>query len=445
MTKEVSYNQTPAYIYRLIQVRETGDLDGVNAKREDNLHRLFYYPAMMVPSTQSAIIEAIKPELPTNAIAIDPFMGSGTSLLSCMEYGIGIYGQDINPLSVLLVQSKTDCYDTDALTLALSSMLERVNIDNSNDIDVSFPSIDKWFPQDVQIDLSRLRRSIIKEESSFARKFFWVILAEVIRRDSNDRTSTFKLHQRSIEDIQRRNVDVIQDFKTLANRGISDIISFKTKLQSKDLIQENTYRFTHQIQWGNTQKGIESEHKFDVLVSSPPYGDNSTTVTYGQHCYLQLQWIDKKDLDSDIDYDFLKTTQEIDRQSLGGKINNKWVRENLPAILERIPSLKGFMGTVPEDEKEKYYKTISFISDFESALSNIVESMSDDAFYIWTIGNRNVGKRVVPNDKILIDLMENLNIKLVFNAERKILNKTQASRNKTSNTMEKEHILIFHR
>ena len=71
--------------------------------------------------------------------------------------------------------------------------------------------------------------------------------------------------------------------------------------------------------------------------------------------------------------------------------------------------------------------------------------MSDDAFYIWTIGNRNVGKRVVPNDKILINPMENLNIKLVFNAERKILNKTQASRNKTSNTMEKEHILIFHR
>lgn len=310
---------------------------------------------------------------------------------------------------------------------------------------MSFPSIDKWFPQDVQINLSKLRRSIIQEESSFARKFFWVILAEVIRRDSNDRTSTFKLHQRSIEDIQRRNVDVIQDFRTLANRGISDIISFKTKLQSKDLIQENAYRFTHLIQWGNTQKGIESDHKFDILVSSPPYGDNSTTVTYGQHCYLQLQWIDKKDLDSDIDYDFLKTTQEIDRQSLGGKINNKWVRENIPAILERIPSLKTFMSTVPEEEKEKYYKTICFISDFESALFNIVESMSDDAFYIWTIGNRNVGKRVVPNDKILIDLMENLNIKLVFNAERKILNKTQASRNKTSNTMEKEHILIFHR
>jgi CRISPR/Cas system CMR-associated protein Cmr3 (group 5 of RAMP superfamily) len=44
-------------------------------------------------------------------------------ITSCMEYGIGIYGQDINPLSVLLVQSKTDCYNTDALTLALSSML----------------------------------------------------------------------------------------------------------------------------------------------------------------------------------------------------------------------------------------------------------------------------------------------------------------------------------
>ena len=71
--------------------------------------------------------------------------------------------------------------------------------------------------------------------------------------------------------------------------------------------------------------------------------------------------------------------------------------------------------------------------------------MKPEAFFIWTIGNRFVGGREVPNSEILIDLMKNRNVPLFFDAERKILNKKQARRNKSSQTMEKERILIFHR
>ena len=88
---------------------------------------------------------------------------------------------------------------------------------------------------------------------------------------------------------------------------------------------------------------------------------------------------------------------------------------------------------------------MSFISDFDSCLDKIIASMKDNSFYIWTIGNRFVGRREVPNDQILVELMESRGVMLFERAERLILNKKQARKNSCSQTMEKEHILIFHK
>ena len=66
-------------LVRLCTIKEDGTLDGEEADRSENLHRLFMYPAMMVPATQSAMIEALTHILPSSSMAIDPFMGSGTT------------------------------------------------------------------------------------------------------------------------------------------------------------------------------------------------------------------------------------------------------------------------------------------------------------------------------------------------------------------------------
>ena len=95
-------------------------------------------------------------------------------------------------------------------------------------------------------------------------------------------------------------------------------------------------------------------------------------------------------------------------------------------------------------ENDKYKKTFAFIADFDESLESIVNAMKPEAFYIWTIGNRFVGGREVPNAEILKDLMERRGASLFFDAERKISNKKQAKRNSSSQTMEKERILIFH-
>lgn len=430
-------------VLKLEDLKKHGDLDGVTANKGDNLHRLFYYPAMMVPITQSQIIEIVSSFLSSPASAIDPFMGSGTSLMSCMEYGLGVYGQDINPLAVLLVEAKTAILDGHRVKKACDSIRSIISSDPSESMDVSFKGIDKWFTRDVQVSLSRIRRAILEIPDKEVRSFFWIIMAEVIRIDSNDRTSTFKLHQREEREIASRHSDVIKDFFSLADRGIVDLDFFREKIENKGFLVGNRYSAPIEVKWGNSMLGVSSSQKFDILVSSPPYGDNQTTVTYGQHSYLPLQWIPRSELPAEVDYDFLRTTQEIDSRSLGGRSNKRHVKELICSISRRIPSLGSFLARIPLEEIEKYYKTVSFIADFEQSLQAIIPAMRDNAIYVWTIGNRYVNKREVPNDQILIDLMANHGIPLIFDAERTILNKKQAKRNRSSRTMEKERILIF--
>lgn len=422
---------------QLEKIKSNGVLDGDNADRKENLHRLFMYPAMMVPATQSAIIEAFSHKLPDSILAIDPFMGSGTAPLSCMEFGFDVYGQDINPFAVLLSQAKTSNYEIAQLYDSYERVKKHIENDVNNTVEISFNTIDKWFTKEAQQCFSKIRRAIMEEPNDNIRKFLWVLMSEAVRVGSNDRTSTFKLHQRSPEELERRHVNIIQEFYDLVLQGISDFKYFQDKIHEKKCRYGNAT-----IKWGNTQKKIDSTQRFGLLVSSPPYGDNHTTVTYGQTSYLPLQWIDPKDIDCP--YDYLKTTQEIDRQSLGGSINRKAISVQRDRLIEKSKSFEDFYFSIPEQDRERYNKTISFIADFDESLDCIVSVMDDDAYYIWTIGNRCVGGREVPNAQVLIDLMQYRGFDLFFSADRQISNKTQPKKNNFSKTMDKEDILIFH-
>src|SRR4030042_883114 len=50
---------------------------------------------------------------------LDPFVGSGTTLLACKERGIDSYGFDVSPLAVLAGRAKTNDYDIGELKAAI--------------------------------------------------------------------------------------------------------------------------------------------------------------------------------------------------------------------------------------------------------------------------------------------------------------------------------------
>lgn len=415
--------------------------------RNEYLHCFFQYPAMMVPVVQRKLIEIVVKNKPSIANVLDPYMGSGTSLVACMENGLDCFGQDINPLAILVSRTRTGPYYVKAIKNRKKNLYLKIDNDKIERVEVKFKGIDKWFKEPVKKELSKIVRAIRKEKRPSIRRFYWVILAEVVRLTSNDRTSTFKLHVRTAEEIQKRNLSPIELFKEHFESCLKDLNWYSNLLLKAKKLSKGSYIGDVRLKLADSKEFIHTERNnsagfYDLLVTSPPYGDNKTTVTYGQHSYLPLQWIDLTDIHELATSEFLKTTSEIDSRGLGGKLK---ILENdkLEILFINSPSFKQTYDALLFKDPSKTKKVVNFIYDLYLSIINIHHSLKVNAYQIWTIGNRNVGGMEIPNNKIITELIINQGAILVTQIEREILNKRMAKRNKDSELMTFEDILIF--
>ena len=409
----------------------------------ENTHAYFQYPAMMVPQMQSALIENILKVEPDIKNILDPFVGSGTVMTEVMIKGLNFAGQDINPLSILLCQAKKGPFDFDTLKDRVNSLLDKINKDKKHKIEIEFNGMSKWFKQDVSIELSKIRRAIKAEELLWVRRFFWVALAETIRLTSNSRTSTFKLHIRPIEEIKKRNLSPIKVFAEVLGRNLSKYANQKSILEERNLLKNGSYIGDISIELGNSSKNIplNSLGKYDLLITSPPYGDNKTTVPYGQCAYLPLHWIELKDIDPELDNSWLSSTWEIDSRSLGGKKSGALIKAE--KLFDISTSFKSIIKKLKNESSDRINKVAAFCYDLDSCIDPIFSALKSNACMVWIIGNRHVARHKIPLDDIVADLIIARGGKVVTKLQRKIPSKRMAVRNNIADTMGTETILIM--
>ncbi|RFM27139.1 class I SAM-dependent methyltransferase [Deminuibacter soli] len=452
-----SGHDAPAFLPENIDEKICNEIDALTEEnntfwsspdhdRSEYLHSFFQYPAMMVPIVQKKLIEIIIRNQPETLNVLDPYMGSGTSLVACMENGLNCYGQDINPLAILVTKTRTGPYYVKAIKERKEEFFGRFDNDRSNKIEANFKGLKKWFKDSVSIELSKIARAIREEDRPAIRRFYWVILAEVVRLTSNDRTSTFKLHIREAKEIENRNISPIRVFKSHFENCIEDLNWYSDLLLKADKLSKGAYIGEVTLKLCDSKEKIYTPtgegNFFDLLVTSPPYGDNKTTVTYGQHSYLPLQWIDLSDIHELATNDFLKTTSEIDTRGLGGKL--KRIEDDKLEILFSIsPSFHSTYLKLKLASPDKLKKVVNFIYDLYLSIVNIHSSLKINSYQIWTVGNRNVGGVEIPNDKIIKELIENEGAILIKKISREILHRRMAKRNKDAELMTFEDILIF--
>ena len=406
-------------------------------------HALFQYPAMMVPQMQARLIGDICHVCPKIQNVFDPYVGSGTVLTEAMLHGLNFLGQDINPLAVLLCRVKSGPFFVDSLELRVNGLLSRIKADRKRSIAVDFPGIQKWFRDDVARDLSKIVRAIREERELWSRRFFWVALAETIRRTSNSRTSTVKLHIPSLIEIVTRPIDVVSLFLEIARSNAARLRVKHAILRERKRLVRGTYANNIEIKLGDSAKPSNDQEvgQFDLLITSPPYGDNVTTVPYGQHSYLPLQWIDRKDIDPKFDEQLISTTHAIDSSSLGGR--RKGALDAVPELKERSYAFAATMCDLKGEKRDRTLRVSAFIRDLDTSLAVILPKMRRNAYLLWVVGNRSVGQRPIPLDAIVRELHESRGAVHVTTIERTIPSKRMAVRNDTSSTMTKECILVM--
>jgi site-specific DNA-adenine methylase len=410
-----------------------------NSKREHG-HGLFPYPAMMVPQMVRSIISQIKSVHPNIKSAADPFVGSGTILTESMMAGLAFSGNDVNPLAVLLCKVKRGPFFLSSLRERINTLLFKIAADDKLSVDLKFNGLDKWFRLDVQIQLARIRRGIKKEPNLWARRFFWVALAEVARLTSNSRTSTFKLHARKADETIARILDPIRLFTKILNRNANHFYEQARELAESGLLSKGRYIKNVEVILGDS-KEVSSAQKSDIIITSPPYGDNTTTVPYGQYSFLPLQWLDFEDIDKSATSDFLRTTQEIDSRSLGGARTGK--AEDMEVLFSRAPSLRRYCNMLKDEPADRVRRVTRFVFDLDLCLAPILDRLSNGGIMVWTLGNRKVGGRRLPLDEILSELLVDHGSELLCELHRKIPGKRMASRNNSTDTMTSESIVVM--
>jgi hypothetical protein len=403
-------------------------------------HALFQYPAMMVPDMQGVLIETVRNAAGNVQSAYDPFVGSGTTLTESMIRGMDFTGGDINPLAVLICRVKAGPLHQRTLSEQLEELLGRIRNDRRRAWETELLNVRKWFRLGVVGALSRIRRGIRGEPSLWARRFFWVALAEIVRPVSNSRTSTFKLHIRPQKEIDAQRECPITLFEEVARRNLERLVAQRKLLAARNLLKGATYRGEVSVHLRDAT-ACNGARGHDLLITSPPYGDNKSTVPYGQYSYLPLHWIDGGDIDPAWRDDCLASTHTIDFRSLGGSL--VVAKEAIRALSELSPSFRRTVRRLKEAPRDRLQRVSSFCHDLNHTLHAILTNLRPGGYMIWTVGNRRVGGEVLPFDRILTELLEARGSTLVAAISRRIPSKRMAVRNSVSDTMRHESILIL--
>lgn len=409
-----------------------------NSKRH-HCHSFILYPAMMVPQMQGEIIDAALNSNPDIQSVLDPFVGSGTTLGETIFRGLNFGGIDINPLAILACKVKAQSGSTIVLEKKSKQLFERINRNHNKVVNVQFSSLEKWFMPRVQIELSRIKSEIENEPTLWVRRFFWLALAETVRLTSNSRLSTYKLHVMKPEDINKI-PSPVQVFTSILNKNLIEYKKQSEELSEKGFLSKGRYTGNIELVLGDVlKKTSKLKQKYDLMITSPPYGDNTTTVPYGQFSFLPLQWINLDDISRDQSIKkYLESAYRIDRESIGGL--NVSFKSKSEFLMEKSPSFAKSIGKLRLDGQKRL---VSFVYDMDQSLAKILSRLNEGAPMIWTLGNRRINDVEIPFDSILSELLTDKGAIFDRKFERNIPSKRMASRNKIASTMSQETILVF--
>ncbi len=405
---------------------DAGDWDYATADTKTHTHGFHTYPAMMIPQVARRLIRMYGQPGQT---LLDPFCGSGTSLVEARLAGLNGYGIDLNPLAVLLARVKTTDLPESVLEEALWQVCEayRKSIQHGNVEVPRFFNVDYWFTPEVQWHLAHLRQAIFAIEDQPVREFMLVAFSHTVRECSLTRKGEFKLYRLPESQIQSFRADVLGIFIAKVERNIEGMAEFNAQVDRRTQVRvlQSDTRLPQPIE----------DASVDLIVTSPPYGDSQTTVAYGQFSRLSLQWLGLP----------CEEAKSVDRRALGGTLKQASISKDLGSR-----ALTSTLEAISAIDARRARQVGAFYADFASCFVEITRVCRPGAKACFVVGNRTVKGVRIPTDVILREIAEGFGWRFVVQFERRIPNKRMPLQNSPSNvpgergeTMTREHIVVL--
>lgn len=440
-------------------------------------HGLHNYPAVMVCPISRNIINLVRGIQPVTAL-LDPFSGSGTVVVEGMINGVPIVaGNDINPLALLLTKVKSTPLDCKKLKREVEKVKKCIIKDISkykecldtiddyisnelgldisgkkgwgdsapqylrsfcdeNDIEITIPdfkNIGYWFRPRVIMELAIEKNAIEQVADEDIRDFIFVAMSESIRLVSNRRNGEFKMFRMQAPKVLAFRPDVYGEFEKILDRNIEKMESFVAKLKDNGTLPKVSI-------FRNSACSLDEipDDTYDLIVTSPPYGDSRTTVAYGEYSRLSLQWINLDNLTE-------KEIMGVDKSLMGGKKYRNGFELDLDS-----ETLRTALDKIKDEDLERAGDVYSFYEDLDAAIKSSAKKTKSGGYHFWVVGNRTVKNILLQTDVIISELAGKYGLETVYTIDRNIPNKVMPSLNsptnesgKTVTTMTMEHIVVL--
>ena len=411
----------------------TGEAYG--AELYPNLHP---YPATMIPQLGIDILKELNI---TQGRMLDPYCGSGSSFVAGLEVGLNDFtGYDINPLALLICQARLTYLDIEKLE-PLVQQLERRIARQQASSDVlcnikveKFNNFDYWFSPRAGQELQWLKNTIVNmtrssknlQEHQALRRFLFLPLSIAMRQCSYTRDKEFKLYRMAEDKLENFSPPVFSLF-TRALRAC--FLTYKSCYARK---LKGIRLATNLASYHNSCH--HKTDRYDVILTSPPYGDSRTTVAYGQFSLFANAWLLEQ-----------SQARAIDSFSLGGK---RCHEKNCITALENS-ALGKTITSIARQDRNRAAEVAAFYRDLKESLTLWMEALKVGGKAVVVVGNRTVKGFVLPTDQFVAECMEQQHLHHEFSYQRKISRKRMPSRNspcnkagETASTMTSEFIVV---
>lgn len=125
-------------------------------------------------------------ELNISGTVFDPFVGSGTTLLSAKLNNLNAIGIDVNPVSVLVSRTETENYSINDIKNLTIEIINVKNLKQSNTLfSTRFELANKIFNEEILQSVLQLREYIFKIKNSKIKNLFYVAWLSIIEDVSN--------------------------------------------------------------------------------------------------------------------------------------------------------------------------------------------------------------------------------------------------------------------
>lgn len=392
-------------------------------------HGIHRYPAKFIPQVPRFCMERYSK--PGDTI-LDPFMGSGTTLLEAMLMGRNSYGIDIHPLARLITKVKIAHMLPHELKDTAESLVEAIENDTDDNCEwiPIIPNFEHWFRPNVASDLATIKKHIQMLRDGPQKDFFKICFSSIIRKVSNSDNASLipevTTFQKKLVEQNKVDFNPIMRFENAVRLRLLDVQDLQ-KAVSKCRRKFKCVPTAEII--GRDAKDIELDNdSVDLGITSPPY---ASAIHYVSVHKLELYWLDLMDEDPDLERNIVGTMRVYANEY------NSWEPGGI------LPEIDNLIHEITNKDRKSGYILHKYFTDMLINLKEVYRVLRRDGIYCVVVGENMLRKTKIPTYQMLDLLAEHVGFKRERIFDYDIINRHLDVPRWNKSAILQDHILVF--